>query len=75
MADEIKLEEGLKRLSEIVKNLEQNDCDLEQSLKLFEEGVSLSRGCHQKLSDAERKIEILTRVSPEGIETKPFQSE
>ena len=69
---EIKLEDALKRLSEIVKQLEQNDCALEDSLKLFEEGVTLTRSCHAKLTEAEKKIEILSRVSPQGVETKPF---
>lgn len=69
---EIKLEDALKRLAEIVRALEQNECALEDSLKLFEEGVSLTRACHSKLSEAERRIEILTRVSPQGVETKPL---
>lgn len=71
---EVKLEDALKRLSEIVKSLEQNECELEDSLKLFEEGVSLTRQCHQKLTEAEKKIEILTKVSTEGVETKPYSA-
>lgn len=71
---ELKLEDALKRLSEVVRSLEQNECSLEQSLKLFEEGVALTRECHSKLTDAERKIEILTRVSAQGVETKPLNS-
>ena len=69
---EIKLEEALKRLAEVVKLLEQNECSLEESLKLFEEGVSLTRTCHSKLTEAERRIEILTSVGPQGVETKPL---
>jgi len=65
---EVKLEDALKRLAEIVKSLEKNDCELDESLKLFEEGVALTRSCHTKLTEAERRIEILTRVSP--VETK-----
>jgi exodeoxyribonuclease VII small subunit len=72
---EIKLEDALKRLSEIVKGLEQSDCSLEQSLKLFEEGVTLTRACHTKLSEAEKKIEILSRVSAQGIETRPLNQD
>jgi exodeoxyribonuclease VII small subunit len=67
-----KLEDALKRLSEIVKQLEQNDVALEDALKLFEEGVQLTRSCHATLTEAEKKIEILTRVSAQGVETKPF---
>ena len=72
---DMKLEDALKRLGEILKKLEQNDCSLEESLKLFEEGVALARTCHAKLTDAERRIEILSRVTPEGVETKPLGSQ
>lgn len=70
---ELKLEDALKRLADIVKALEQNDAALDDSLKLFEEGVSLTRACHSKLSEAERKIELLTKVSAQGVETKPLE--
>ncbi|MBI3542667.1 MAG: exodeoxyribonuclease VII small subunit [Deltaproteobacteria bacterium] len=69
---EVRLEDALKRLAEIVKTLEQGDGALEDSLKLFEEGVALTRACHSKLSDAEKRIEILSRVTPQGVETKPL---
>lgn len=69
---DIRLEDGLKRLADIVKQLEQNDAPLEEALKLFEEGVSITRACHTKLSEAERRIEVLSRVTAQGIETKPF---
>lgn len=72
---ELKLEEALKRLAEIVKSLEQNEGALEESLKLFEEGVSLTRACHSKLTEAERRIEVLSRVTAEGVETKPLSSQ
>ena len=73
MAKELKLEDALKRLGEIVKALEQNDSSLEDSLKLFEEGIGLTKTCHQKLPDAEKKIEILTKVTAEGPEIRPLQ--
>jgi exodeoxyribonuclease VII small subunit len=69
---EIKLEEALKRLAEIVRLLEQNDVTLEDSLKLFEEGVSLTRNCHSKLTEAEKRIEVLTKITRDGVETKPL---
>ena len=69
---ETRLEDHLKRLSEIVRTLEQNEAPLEDSLKLFEEGVGLVRACHIKLSDAEKKIDILTKSSAEGVETRPY---
>ena len=71
---EVKLEDALKRLAEIVKSLEQNESPLDDSLKLFEEGISLTRACNAKLTEAERRIELLSRVSPEGVETKPLET-
>lgn len=54
-------EEALKRLENIASELEKENVDLETSLKLFEEGVMLSRTCARKLEEAEKKIEMLTR--------------
>lgn len=56
---EIKFEEALGRLEEIVKTLERGDLPLEDSLKIFEEGVGLSKTCLKLLDNAEKKVEIL----------------
>lgn len=55
-----KFEECLQRLEAIVKEMEKGDLQLEQSLKLFEEGVALSGSCRKELGEAERRVEILT---------------
>ena len=52
-------EAALAELDTIVKKLEDGDLPLEQSLQLFERGVQLSRFCHARLEEAERRIEIL----------------
>ena len=52
-------EAALAELDSIVKKLEEGDLPLEQSLQLFERGVQLSRFCHARLEEAERRIEIL----------------
>jgi exodeoxyribonuclease VII small subunit len=52
-------ETALTELDSIVKKLEDGDIPLEQSLQLFERGVQLSRFCHARLEEAERRIEIL----------------
>jgi exodeoxyribonuclease VII small subunit len=52
-------EAAIAELESIVKKLEEGDLPLEQSLVLYERGVQLSRFCHQKLEEAERRIEIL----------------
>ena len=56
-----KFEECLQRLEVIVKEMERGDLPLEQSLKLFEEGIALSGSCRRELEEAEGKIEILLK--------------
>src|SRR5690242_15171740 len=56
---EKKFEAAMARLEDIVQELEKGDVPLEQSLKLFEEGIKLSRICNKRLEEAERKVEIL----------------
>ena len=53
-------EAAIAELETIVKKLEEGDLQLEQSLALYERGVQLSRFCHARLEEAERRIEILT---------------
>ena len=53
-------EAAIAELESIVKKLEEGDLPLEQSLGLYERGVQLSRFCHARLEEAERRIEILT---------------
>jgi exodeoxyribonuclease VII small subunit len=52
-------EAAIGELEAIVKKLEEGDLALEQSLVLYERGVQLSRFCHARLEEAERRIEIL----------------
>ena len=54
-------ESSLEALEEIVGKLEHGDLALEESLELFEQGIRLSRECQERLSQAERRIEILMR--------------
>lgn len=56
---ELKFEQALARLEEIVRQLEQGEARLDDALLLFEEGVKLARYCNQKLDEAEAKIEIM----------------
>ena len=63
-------ESAIAELETIVKTLEEGDLALEKSLALFERGVQLSRFCHARLEEAERRIEILT----ERGELKPAPS-
>ena len=54
-------ETQLAALERVVRELEQGDLPLEDSLKMFEEGVRLSRECQERLNQAERRIEVLLR--------------
>lgn len=68
-----KFETALAKLEEIAQKLEEGEIPLEDSLKAFEEGMKLSRFCEEKLSEAQKKIEILTKDGKKPI--KPFESE
>lgn len=72
---EKKFETSLARLEEIVSELETGDLPLEQSLKLFEEGVKLARICNTRLQDAERKVEILLKDKSGNLVKNPFSEE
>jgi exodeoxyribonuclease VII small subunit len=68
-------EAALSELESIVKRLEDGDLTLESSLALYERGVELSRFCHSRLEQAERRIEILNergdlRPAPPGLGEK-----
>lgn len=54
-------ETSLTNLERIVRRLEDGDLPLEESLKLFEDGVRLSRECQERLNQAERRIEVLLK--------------
>ena len=58
---EIKFEKAIQRLEKIVEDLETGELDIDKSLEIFEEGIKMSRVCSKKLSEAEAKIEKLTR--------------
>jgi exodeoxyribonuclease VII small subunit len=63
-------EDSLKRLEEIVDILEKGDIPLEESLKLFEEGLKLSKKCNEKLNKVEEKVKVIL-----GKEIKDFEDD
>ena len=70
----LSFEDALKGLESVVNRLEDGDIPLEESLKLFEEGVKLSRLCAEKLDKAEKKVEILMKDKEGRLKTQPFES-
>lgn len=64
-------EKAMKRLEEIVSKLESNDIPLEDSIVLFQEGISLSQYCDQKLQNIQEKV---AQIYEDG-QLKEFQTE
>ncbi|GAY75174.1 exodeoxyribonuclease VII small subunit [Sporolactobacillus inulinus] len=62
-------EDAMDQLDQIVKQLEENDVPLEKAIGLFQEGMALSKICHDKLESVEKKMDQL--LTPDG-ETRPF---
>jgi exodeoxyribonuclease VII small subunit len=65
-------EAAIAELETVVKKLEEGELSLEQSLSLYERGVTLSKFCHARLEDAERRIELLNergqlKPAPAGL--------
>ena len=67
-----RFEDALNKLEKIVSQLEEGDVSLEESLKLFEEGIRLSRLCNQKLEEAEKRVEILLKGEDGTLKAQPF---
>ena len=62
-------EASLDKLEKLVEKMEDGDLTLEESLKIFEEGVKLTRECQQALADAEQKVKLLIEENGEITST------
>ncbi len=62
MANKKTFEDSIEELEKIVKKLETGDCPLDEAVKLFEQGVKISKDCHKTLNQAEQKIKLLTEA-------------
>ena len=71
--DKLNFEEAIRELEEIVLQLEKGELNLDDSMKKFEEGVSLSKRCSKYLEEAERKISILLKRENGTIAEEDFQ--
>lgn len=67
-----KFEDALSKLEKIVSRLEEGNISLDESLKLFEEGIRLSRFCNQKLEEAEKRVGILLKGKNGTLRPQPF---
>jgi exodeoxyribonuclease VII small subunit len=68
-------ENSLSRLEEIVRKLEGANLSLDEAMKMFEEGVQLSRDCQKHLELAEGKVEILLKKAGGELAAEPFDPE
>lgn len=71
-SQEPSFEENLKRLEEIVSKLEEGNLPLDESLKLYEEGIKAYRSCHQLLQGAETKLTKLVETLQGELKEEPF---
>ena len=72
--NEIDFEKALAELEQLVETMEKGDLTLEESLKQFERGVTLTRACQKALAEAEQKVRILTRDN-ESAELAEFEAD
>jgi exodeoxyribonuclease VII small subunit len=68
-------ERSLGRLEEVVQKLESANLSLDDAMKLFEEGVQLSRECQKQLAEAEARVEILLKKADGKLAAEPFEPE
>ena len=72
MKKNMKFEEALLLLEDIVKKLENGSLSLDESLKQFEEAVELVKFCNSKLEAAEQRVRILTEAADGTVSDAPF---
>lgn len=68
-------EKSFQNLEKIVQRLESEELPLDESLQLFEEGIKLSRFCHQRLEEVEKKIELILADAKGQPVTEPFEDD
>jgi exodeoxyribonuclease VII small subunit len=68
-------ERSLARLEEVVRRLENANLSLDEAMKLFEEGVELSRDCQKQLEQAEGRVEVLLKKADGKLVAEPFEPE
>lgn len=75
--DNFSFEHSLREMEDIINRLEQGECNLDDSFKLFEKAVFISKKLKKKLSSYERKIEIISEeLSEDGsLKTEPFDED
>jgi exodeoxyribonuclease VII small subunit len=68
-------EKALARLQDVVSELEDPEKGLEESLVLFEEGISLSRFCRSRIDEIQKRVEVVLKETPDALVTEPLDDE
>lgn len=71
----MKFQEGLQALEQIVARLESGELALEDALRAFEQGVGLVRALNEKLTQAEQRVELLTRSATGSLQLQAAEEE
>lgn len=66
-------EDSFSRLEKILEKLESEDVTLEETIKLYEEGLTLTKFCYEKLNNAELKIKEITKSNKGNLEVKDYK--
>lgn len=70
-----KFEKALAELEQVVNRLEKGNLPLEESLRLFEQGIKAARECRAYLEEAEKRVELLMGSEAGGLELSPYEAE
>lgn len=73
--DDENFEELMSELEEITSKLESEKLSLDESMKLFEKGIEISKKCNTKLENAEKKITILLNAEADNMTEEDFSAE
>ena len=69
---EFSFETSFSRLEKILEELESDECSLEETINLYEEGLSLTKVCYEKLNNAELRIKEISKAAKSGAEVKDY---
>ena len=72
---EVKFEENIKELENIINTLEGGEVSLDEMLNLFEEGIKRTKECTKQLKEAEQKVAVLVKGLNGELDEQPFDAE
>jgi len=70
---EISFEESFSRLEKILEKLESDGCTLDETIKLYEEGLALTKACNERLANAELRIKEINKAVKGDFNIKDYK--